>query len=166
MPSWQGQGKNLPFTLLITLSEHKHGEDYIRAMAQSDLIQCSVFTFLPHTHQHGCIDILHCCNYPCLRLAEQNEQGWHDPKFAPPSPTDKLCKFKRQFWHTSSLSNLSGADTSIIKILPVYLFQKFHKISEACCGVAHKHINLCIIAEAQSKPTLTNHYHAEKCRIS
>jgi hypothetical protein len=22
--------------------------------------------FLPHTHQHGCIDILHCCNDLCL----------------------------------------------------------------------------------------------------
>jgi hypothetical protein len=22
---------------------------------------------LPHTRQHGCIDILHCCNDPCLR---------------------------------------------------------------------------------------------------
>ena len=22
--------------------------------------------FLPHTRQHGCIDILHCCNDPCL----------------------------------------------------------------------------------------------------
>jgi len=21
---------------------------------------------LPHTRQHGCIDILHCCNDPCL----------------------------------------------------------------------------------------------------
>jgi hypothetical protein len=23
------------------------------------------FKFLPHTRQHGCIDILHCCNDPC-----------------------------------------------------------------------------------------------------
>jgi len=26
----------------------------------------TIFKFLPHTRQHGCIDILHCCNYPCL----------------------------------------------------------------------------------------------------
>jgi hypothetical protein len=26
----------------------------------------TTFQFLPHTHQHGCIDI-HCCNNPCLR---------------------------------------------------------------------------------------------------
>jgi hypothetical protein len=25
----------------------------------------TVFKFLPHTRQHGCIDILHCCNDPC-----------------------------------------------------------------------------------------------------
>jgi hypothetical protein len=25
-----------------------------------------IFKFLPHTRQHGCIDILHCCNDPCL----------------------------------------------------------------------------------------------------
>jgi hypothetical protein len=25
----------------------------------------TIFKFLPHTRQHGCIDILHCCNDPC-----------------------------------------------------------------------------------------------------
>jgi hypothetical protein len=24
----------------------------------------TIFKFLPHTRQHGCIDILHCCNDP------------------------------------------------------------------------------------------------------
>jgi hypothetical protein len=27
-----------------------------------------IFKFLPHTCQQGCIDILHCCNDPCLCL--------------------------------------------------------------------------------------------------
>jgi hypothetical protein len=26
-----------------------------------------IFKFLPHTYQHGWIDILHCCNDPCLK---------------------------------------------------------------------------------------------------
>ena len=26
----------------------------------------TIFTFLPHTRQHGCLDILHCRNDPCL----------------------------------------------------------------------------------------------------
>jgi hypothetical protein len=26
----------------------------------------TIFKFLPHTHQRGCINILHCCNNPCL----------------------------------------------------------------------------------------------------
>jgi hypothetical protein len=26
----------------------------------------TMFKFLPHTRQNGCIDILHCCNDPCL----------------------------------------------------------------------------------------------------
>ena len=26
----------------------------------------TIFKFLPHTRQHGCIDILRCCNDPCL----------------------------------------------------------------------------------------------------
>ena len=26
----------------------------------------TIFNILPHTRQHGCIDILHCCNDPCL----------------------------------------------------------------------------------------------------
>jgi hypothetical protein len=27
----------------------------------------TILRFLPHTLQRGCIDILHCCNDPCLR---------------------------------------------------------------------------------------------------
>jgi hypothetical protein len=30
----------------------------------------SIFKFLPHKHQHGCIDILHCCNDPCLKAVK------------------------------------------------------------------------------------------------
>ena len=26
----------------------------------------TIFKFLPRTRQHGCIDIRHCCNDPCL----------------------------------------------------------------------------------------------------
>jgi hypothetical protein len=26
----------------------------------------TIFKFLPRTRQHGCIDILNCCNDPCL----------------------------------------------------------------------------------------------------
>jgi hypothetical protein len=26
----------------------------------------TIFKFLPHTRQHECIDILQCCNDPCL----------------------------------------------------------------------------------------------------
>jgi hypothetical protein len=26
----------------------------------------TTFKFLSHTRQHGCINILHCCNDPCL----------------------------------------------------------------------------------------------------
>ena len=26
----------------------------------------TIFKFLPHTRQHGSMDILHCCNDPCL----------------------------------------------------------------------------------------------------
>ena len=34
--------KDLPFTLLLTVAEHKHSEDSTQATAQRDLIQCSV----------------------------------------------------------------------------------------------------------------------------
>jgi hypothetical protein len=27
----------------------------------------TIFKFLPHTRQHGCIDIRHCCNDLCLK---------------------------------------------------------------------------------------------------
>jgi hypothetical protein len=26
----------------------------------------TIFKFLPHTRQHGCTDIFHCCTDPCL----------------------------------------------------------------------------------------------------
>jgi len=36
----------------------------------------TIFKFLPHTLQHGCIDILHCCNDPCLKVSEVTWQ-WY-----------------------------------------------------------------------------------------
>jgi len=33
----------------------------------------TILKFLPHTLQHGCLDILHCCNDPCLYV---NEVMW------------------------------------------------------------------------------------------
>jgi hypothetical protein len=32
---------------------------------------------LPHTRQHGCIDILHFCNDPCLKVSEVTWQLWN-----------------------------------------------------------------------------------------
>jgi hypothetical protein len=32
----------------------------------------TLLEFLPHTRQHECIDILHCCNDPCLIAAVKN----------------------------------------------------------------------------------------------
>jgi hypothetical protein len=29
----------------------------------------TIFKFLPHTRQHGCIDILHCCNASYLKAS-------------------------------------------------------------------------------------------------
>jgi hypothetical protein len=41
----------------------------------------TIFKFLPHTRQHGCIDILHCCNDPCLQVSEVTWQ-WYFAYFA------------------------------------------------------------------------------------
>jgi hypothetical protein len=38
----------------------------------------TIFKFLPHTRQHGCIDILHCCNDPCLYVSEVTWQCWDE----------------------------------------------------------------------------------------
>ena len=35
----------------------------------------TIFKFLPHTRQHGCNDILHCCNDPCLKSARSLGNG-------------------------------------------------------------------------------------------
>jgi len=36
----------------------------------------TIFKFLPQTRQHECIDILHCCNGPCLQVGEVTRQ-WY-----------------------------------------------------------------------------------------
>jgi hypothetical protein len=36
----------------------------------------TIFKFLPHTRQHWCIDILHCCNDPCFWVSEVTWQCW------------------------------------------------------------------------------------------
>jgi hypothetical protein len=41
----------------------------------------AIFKFLPHMHQCGCIDILHCCNDPYLQVSEVTWQWW-DKYFA------------------------------------------------------------------------------------
>jgi len=38
----------------------------------------TIFKFLPHKRQHGCIDILHCCNNPCLLISEVTWQWWDE----------------------------------------------------------------------------------------
>jgi len=35
----------------------------------------TVFKFLPYTLQHGCIDILHCYNDPCLKSSRSRSNG-------------------------------------------------------------------------------------------
>ena len=54
----------------------------------------TIFKFLTHTRQDGCIDILHCCNDPCLLVSEVTWQCW-DEYFARNArcavTTDLLC---------------------------------------------------------------------------
>jgi len=38
----------------------------------------TIFKFLPHTRQNGCIDILHCCNDPFLYVSEFTWQWWDE----------------------------------------------------------------------------------------
>ena len=38
----------------------------------------TIFKLLPHTRQHGCIDILHCCNDTCLFASEFTWQWWEE----------------------------------------------------------------------------------------
>ena len=37
----------------------------------------TIFKFLPHTRQHWCIDILHCCNDPRFYISEVTCQQWN-----------------------------------------------------------------------------------------
>ena len=38
----------------------------------------TIFKFLPHARQHGCIDILLWCNDPCLQVGEVTWQSWDE----------------------------------------------------------------------------------------
>jgi hypothetical protein len=37
---------------------------------KGDTAHIDTIKFLPHTRQHGCIDILHCCNDSCLKAVK------------------------------------------------------------------------------------------------
>jgi len=37
-----------------------------------------ILKFLPHTRQHGCINILHCCSDLCLYFSEVTWQWWDE----------------------------------------------------------------------------------------
>ena len=62
----------------IVHSHRKTEKSFFFSLSLSQLAMCglcttgdtahidTIFKFLPHTRQHGCIDILHCCNDSCL----------------------------------------------------------------------------------------------------
>ena len=52
----------------------------------------TIFKFLLHTRQHGCIDILHCCNDLCLWVSEVTWQWWEE------YPVFDIPKKKKIIW--------------------------------------------------------------------
>jgi hypothetical protein len=52
-----------------------------------------IFMFLPHTHQHGYINILHCCNEPCLWVSEITWQWWDKYLVFDMSPKKKITGY-------------------------------------------------------------------------
>jgi len=64
----------------------------------------TIFKFLPHTRQHGCIDILHCCNDPCLLVSEVTWQ-WRDVYFA----RNALCTVTTDLlvWYSNTQNDFS-----------------------------------------------------------
>ena len=65
----------------------------------------TIFKFLPHTRQHGCIDILHCCNDPCLRSARSRGNGGTN--------TGSLTYPQRKN-HRASYQGTSGAIATVV----------------------------------------------------
>jgi hypothetical protein len=60
----------------------------VRCVDQGDTARIdTIFTFLPHTGQYGCIDILYCCNDPCQYTARSrgNDGTYY---YVPPLPRD------------------------------------------------------------------------------
>jgi hypothetical protein len=49
----------------------------------------TIFKFMPHARQHGCIDILHCCNEPCLYVSEVMWRWWDEYPVFDISPKKK-----------------------------------------------------------------------------
>ena len=84
----------------------------------------TLFKFLPHTRQHECIDTVHCCNYPCLKVSEVTWQ-WCDEYLARNArctvTTDLLCDIpthkttsspERPFFSLRTLASPSGRNVN------------------------------------------------------
>jgi hypothetical protein len=77
-----------------------------------------IFKFLPHTHQQGCIDILHCYNDPCLQVSEVTWQWWDEYP---------VCDFARNtrctvttdllVWYTNTKENDIYSGAAILSLL-------------------------------------------------
>jgi hypothetical protein len=64
----------------------------------------TIFKFLPHTRQHGCIDILHCCNDPCrarMVLSAGGSFAYYARNARCTVTTDLLV------WHSNTLNDFS-----------------------------------------------------------
>ena len=72
----------------------------------------TIFKFLLHTRQHGCIDILHCCNDPCLQVSEVTWQ-WYFARNARCTVTTDLL-----VWYSNTQNDFSpGAAIFSLHIL-------------------------------------------------
>ena len=53
----------------------------------------TIFKFLPHTRQQGYIDILHCCNDPCLRSTRSRGIGGRNTRSLTSFYLYRFCKY-------------------------------------------------------------------------
>ena len=84
----------------------------------------TIFKFLPHMRQHGCIDILHCCNDPCLRSARSRDNVETNTRY--------LTYPQRKKSRGRKLARTRSTSSSAVNVRPLDFCLHRHPVSVNC----------------------------------
>jgi hypothetical protein len=105
----------------------------------------TIFKFMSHTRQHGCIDILHCCNDLCLRVHVAIVGRIECPIIATwprwPKDTDRCSSEEsmQQFWHVCGKNLNIVSMCAVLPVVHTSNFSTCKKNFQFSCGCEQFH---------------------------